>query len=60
MPIVNIQLKNGELIHTQASTAKVEDYNLILRDQQRDEIGRFDIGKVESWWMEPDAKESES
>jgi hypothetical protein len=55
MATVKIQLKydDNRTRMAQAQSAKVESGVLILRDTDGDEVGRFNMDRIESWWIEP-------
>jgi hypothetical protein len=56
MATVKIQLKydDNKTQLAQAASAKVEGGLLILQDQGGNEVGRFNMGRVDNWWIEPE------
>ena len=51
---VNVELKsdNSRIRRAEAASAKVEYLNLILRDKDGLETGRFEMEQIANWWIE--------
>jgi hypothetical protein len=53
---VKIQLKSddNQTQSAQAASAKVENGILVLRSRDETEVGRFNMDRVQNWWIEPE------